>query len=414
MSLYHYHKLRDSLRFRYYRVLRTLPHGGSGATTECVRDFCGLGRRPVRSPEEHLRAAVQWLCAAQDATTDGGVARSYGLTVHPFFRKQGWVASYPETTGYIIPTFFEYGSWGDSEEIRRRAVRMADWESQVQMASGAVQGGIVDFTPSPAVFNTGQAIFGWVRAFKETGDAKYLTSAHRAGDFLSSVQHPDGSWRQAASVYAMTGVHTYDTRTAWSLLKLFEVTGQQEHRDACVRNLEFALRHQQPNGWLSYNCLSDEKRPLVHTIAYSLRGFLESGLLLQQERYVAASQKAADALLARQRRNGSLAGRYDSEWRPAARWSCLTGNSQMAIIWLRLFRVTGDSKYLHAARRINRFQMSVQNLQATDPGIRGGIKGSYPIYGGYGTYEFLNWGTKFLADALMLELRPTTYLGDDG
>jgi len=32
-------------------------------------------------------------------------------------------------------------------------------------------------------------------------------------------------------------------------------------------------------------------------------------------------------------------------------------------------------------------------------GIRGGVKGSFPVDGGYGTYEFLNWAAKFLIDA---------------
>jgi hypothetical protein len=33
--------------------------------------------------------------------------------------------------------------------------------------------------------------------------------------------------------------------------------------------------------------------------------------------------------------------------------------------------------------------------------VRGGVPGSFPIWGGYGTYEYLNWAAKFLADALL-------------
>ena len=37
------------------------------------------------------------------------------------------------------------------------------------------------------------------------------------------------------------------------------------------------------------------------------------------------------------------------------------------------------------------------------PEIRGGIKGSFPIDGQYGQYEYLNWAAKFFADALMID-----------
>src|SRR5262245_38916208 len=48
--------------------------------------------------DDHLRAAADWLTRAQDATDDGGVSGRFLL-------KSGWTSSYPETTGYIIPTF---------------------------------------------------------------------------------------------------------------------------------------------------------------------------------------------------------------------------------------------------------------------------------------------------------------------
>src|SRR5207244_2120129 len=51
----------------------------------------------VPSDTEALHAAAAWLCRAQDASTDGGVSGRYLLS-------RGWTSSYPETTGYIVPT----------------------------------------------------------------------------------------------------------------------------------------------------------------------------------------------------------------------------------------------------------------------------------------------------------------------
>jgi hypothetical protein len=54
------------------------------------------------SDDDHLRAAARWLTAAQDSQQDGGIAGRYRLG-------GGWTSSYPETTGYIIPTLLAKG-----------------------------------------------------------------------------------------------------------------------------------------------------------------------------------------------------------------------------------------------------------------------------------------------------------------
>ena len=54
-------------------------------------------------PEAIIREGIAWLGRAQDnsASHDGGVARDDSL-------ETGWATSYPETTGYIVPTMLEY------------------------------------------------------------------------------------------------------------------------------------------------------------------------------------------------------------------------------------------------------------------------------------------------------------------
>ena len=47
------------------------------------------------------------------------------------------------------------------------------------------------------------------------------------------------------------------------------------------------------------------------------------------------------------------------------------------------------------------FLKRTQNRHGREPGVRGGIKGSWPVGGAYGAYEVLNWATKFFVDALM-------------
>lgn len=362
----------------------------------------------------HLDAAVQWICRAQDASGDGGVARSYSLVYNPYFRRKGWIASYPETTGYIIPTLFDYARFAQRQDVFDRAVRMAEWECSVQMKTGAVQGGTVDQQPTPAIFNTGQVIFGWLRAYEETGKERYLACATRAGRYLVEHQSRDGAWRKNLSRYASSRMsfYTYNTRTAWALLLLAKAAKSAEFEEAAVRNIEFALGQQLENGWFESNCLSDPERPLLHTIAYCIRGILEAGILLRDPRYIARARKAADAVMHNQRKDGSLAGCFNRRWEPAATWSCLTGNAQISGIWGRLYQETGEPRYLESLKKANDYLKSVQLLDSKNPGVYGGISGSSPLHGAYGRFEVLNWAVKFFIDALILEYRLTKAADD--
>lgn len=362
------------------------------------------GRGKPRDPETHLHAAMEWMARAQDASGNGGVSRSYALRYMRGHRRSGWLGAYPETTGYIIPTFLAYAARYERPEYRERARRMADWESDIQMESGAVQGGTIDFEPSPAVFNTGQVLEGWAHAYAAFGSARHLESMRKAGDFLVAAQDDDGAWRRHGSKYARPGINTYDARTALGLLEASAHTADPRHRDAAARALTFTLSQQRPNGWFENCCLDDNARPLLHTLAYTMEGLLEGGVLLGESKFVDAARRAADAVRERLGPDGWLPGRLDESWRPAARWSCLTGDAQTSRVWSRLHGLTGDGGYLDAAKLANRYVAGTQDLGASDPGVRGGIQGSFPIWAEYGTYEYLNWAAKFYADSLLSEL----------
>jgi hypothetical protein len=75
---------------------------------------------------------------------------------------------------------------------------------------------------------------------------------------------------------------------------------------------------------------------------------------------------------------------------------------QIAYCWLALHRETGDARYLNAGRVANRYVRRTMSLGGADD-VRGAIKGSFPVDGGYRTWEFPNWSAKFLIDSLLLE-----------
>ena len=346
---------------------------------------------------QHLDAAYRWLCEAQDATPDGGVSGCYNLI-------RGWAGSYAETTGYIIPTFLHYGAVKNLLEPRVRAIRMADWECQVQLSTGAVRGGMLGTKCGPAVFNTGQVLFGWLAAYQAVSDPRYATAAAKACRWLVSVQDPDGAWRKHLSMLTTSSVQTYNVRAAWGLAMAGVELNEPAWKDAALRNCDWALSQQRQSGWFDRNAFADGETPLLHTIGYVVEGLAGVGELLGIERYIRATTSCVDPLVELYRTRGKLLGRYDENWRATVSWRCLTGEAQIALVLLRLGRITGEKIYSEVAQSLLQGLAQLQDMCERHSESYGAIAGSEPLWGGYGPFNYLNWAAKFFMDALLLDV----------
>lgn len=382
------------------RAVRAQPVFSPPALRERWREWLG-GCRVESEHEPHLVAAIAWLVRAQDATPDGGIARAYSLVWERHSGRRGWEPPYPETTGYIIPTLYAAGERLGRPDLAARAERAARWEIEIQLPTGAVRGGVIGDPESPAVFNTGQVLLGWLAAFEQTGEGAFADAARRAARYLVATLDADGHWRRGNSRFARADATLYNARTAWALAEAGARLDDDAFSDAAARSLRAAVELQADNGWLPRCCLTDPERPLLHTLAYATRGLLEGGRVLGDSRLFRAAERAAAALAGTARADGWMPGRYRSDWSAAVRWSCLTGEAQMANVWIRLAQFTGDARWLEPVPAVLRFLKRTQNRRSPDSGVRGGIKGAWPVGGGYGTYEVLSWATKFFADALM-------------
>lgn len=340
---------------------------------------------------------VAWLGRAQDFSTtrDGGAARHFSLI-------NGWSASYPETTGYIVSTLIAHANRTGKSDALDRARRMLDWLLSIQYPEGGFQGGMVDQTPRvPVTFNTGQILIGL--AAGATLDPRYHEAMVRAADWLVATQDPDGCWRRNPTPFAEPGEKTYETHVALGLFGAHAIDPDRSYLAAGLRQVDWALKNQAANGWLAKCCLGDPLRPLTHTLGYALRGIIGAYLSSRDKRYLDAATRTADGLLTALGSDGRLPGRLDSDWRAAVDWACLTGMSQIAECWLLLHKETGRGDYRQAAQRANVFVRRTVAVEGR-PDIRGGVKGSFPVDGEYGRWQFLNWAAKFTIDANVAEL----------
>ena len=353
---------------------------------------------------ERINAAAGWLARAHDASLDDGVSYGYFPC-----RPEGWEVSYPETTGYIITSLIKHGLVTGDFSFCERASRMAVWEVEVQMPSGAVQGGkLVDSSNrSPATFNTGMVLDGFVSILQQQSlsTPAIEDAACKAADFLKKDISPEGYFKTNGAFVTSETIKLYNVLCAWALYRYGLLNEDVGAKSAAILAVEGAVKKQRMNGWFEDNCLTDPTRPLTHTIGYTLQGILEVGAMSSRQDFVQAAKRGLDPLIKSVGANGFLPGRFYQDWRPAASWSCLTGSAQIAIVAYRLSELGFGSEYSQFANRLVDFLKALQRTNTGEPGIDGALAGSYPILSGYMVGSYPNWATKYLLDALYLQAK---------
>jgi hypothetical protein len=332
-----------------------------------------------------------------DVTGRQGCSKGYSLL-------RGWYPPFPETTGYIIGTLLDYARRTGDSECRRRAIEMGDWEVLVQGADGGVMEGLLTAAPKPStVFNTGMVIHGWLDLQETAPSDRRLEAAVRAGNFLLAHQSSDGAWRGAAEYCGIP--HTYCARVSWALIRLAAATGRDAYREAARRQLDWVLRMQQDNGWFGACNFKPGRDPNTHGIAYTLRGLVESAVLLTHAPWLDAARHTSEVLIdLLEAGGGRLPATFDWRWRPTASYECLTGIAQLGGVWLRLYEATGERRFRGAGVRAVMHAARHQQSSSWDA-IDGALPGSFPVYGRYAPLQFPNWATKFLVDSLLLRER---------
>lgn len=367
------------------------------------RYFCQQLHRygPVPSEytdDQHLRAAATWLCVAQDASDVGGIPGRYVLGV-------GWSRDYPKTTGDLIPTFLKLADRFGDDQFLRRAETCVRFLLPLQMESGAFLGGEVgDKVARPSVFNSAQIMSGLVAWYQATGDMESLECAIRTADWLISVQDSDGAWRQ---FFFNNITSTHSSYLACWLAELGRFLGIPIYLESACRNLTWVLSHQQSEtAWIDLaghdRALQERRAATTHSIAYTLMGALQTARVLGDVAAISCVRQAAMHLALFLLKENWLPAVFNWQWRPQASFACLSGNAQMAALWLTFHHMTPDLQFLQAARHALNIVKKTQSLDNPNKAIRGGILGSNPVWGEYIFLGLPNWAAKFFVDAMLL------------
>ncbi len=351
----------------------------------------------IKIYKQHLTSTIDWLLRSCRKSCVGSSA-----TYTPII---GWSAPYPETTGYIIPTLLRFASDYHHSQSKSIALNLADWLISIQDFKGYWTAGLYEQTGSdtPSIFNTAQIIKGMIAAHYYTGSQKYLESATKASEYL--VEHMDDSGQWQMGNYKGRFNPSYYTQVAWPMLEVWQVTGAGSIKLAAQRLLDNILTRRNSSGAFKRWGFADGKPAFTHTIAYTLRGFLESARILNDwETYAKPTYKALELLIRKSEfTNGRLPGAFSDGWRPVNSYTCLTGNCQIAICLMIFEERESDLRIINAATKLIDYVCKTQSLwiRLLLPSVRGAVAGSEPLWGRYMLGRYPNWAAKYHCDALM-------------
>lgn len=138
---------------------------------------------------EKAEQVLAWLARAE--RPDGGIAGWFGPK---------WERAYPEVTGYLIPTFFDWGEWD-------LALRCAAWLADVQNADGSWCG----LDGKRYTFDTAAALEGLMAAQRRVKRESFEHAIQRAKEWLMAQILENGTLRRMPDA---TDSHMYTMRAS--------------------------------------------------------------------------------------------------------------------------------------------------------------------------------------------------------
>jgi malonyl-CoA O-methyltransferase len=268
--------------------------------------------------------------------------------------------SYPEVTGYLIPTLLKYGE-------RDLAVRLAHWLLSIQRSDGGFAGpdGL------PYVFDSGQVLRGLLAVHQIVPEA--LPAARRLADYLCAEMIDEGKrgFRQKYSesdTYKNLIPETIQLYVLPALVQSAEILQESKYRTAAKHCLDYYCAHEE------FLRIDD----LTHFLGYQLEALIDLDrpeLALPVLDLVRKEQSAA----------GAVRGKGGESW------VCTPGLAQLAICWYKTEQPEPADK-----------AMAWLDSQQCESG---GFWGSYGNGAGYLPTKEPSWAAKFYLDAHLLRLQ---------
>ncbi len=297
-----------------------------------------------------LEKAIQWI--KNNSIPGKGIAISSRNKV-----------SYPEVTGYFIPTLLSIGE-------RDLARQYARWLCSVQGQDGSY-----GLNGRSYAFDTGQVVRGWLALLGQMPELE--RPLRRACDWLIKTANsqtgrltvpPRGTgWSLGRRGEVCEGIHLY---VLAPLRQAAQLLNEPRYSKFVDKSLDYYLKNVN---------LTDFSQPsaLTHFYTYIQEALLDLGCENEA--------RAGMASVARfQQPTGAVSGYSD------VNWICSAGLAQLAHVWYRL-------------EETNRADAAVKFLEELQ-NPSGGFLGSYGVDADYFPAEEISWAAKFAVEACQQQI----------
>ena len=325
-----------------------------------VEDYClfteikrQITKNKILNRKDNLKIyskAIQWIVS--NSITGEGIINNSKL-----------LRSYPEVTGYFIPSLIRWG-------YKELAVTYSRWLCSIQKEDGSWYDTL---DMDPYIFDSAQILKGLLAVRPLYKDVNHLDEAIRRGcDWILTNMTEDGQLITPSKVawgnIANELIHTYCLSPLMEAGKLYN---DKKYSEAATRSLTYYKEHYY-NEIVNFSMLS-------HFYAYVVEAMLDMG-------EVGLAREAMKNMESFQKESGAIPAHKDADW------VCSTGLFQMSLIWFRLGDVErGDKAFEYAC--------ALQNDS-------GGWYGSYVSeenadeVNTYFPDAEISWANKYFLDAL--------------
>ena len=345
-----------------------------------------LSNSSIKDDWKHIDNAVDWLLNSQENVGNTGYAHSYHFIY-------GWQESYPETTGYIIPTLLEIYKITNDEKIYNSVKLAVEWLKNIQNQDGSFN----DLQGNKQIFDVGQILIGFNYIYEYFPEFNIENNLLNAMQWLCSVQNDDGSFTK----YSYNNIpHTYYSRVGAAILKSGDLLNNDDTKVYGMKNIYWTISNQLENGFFKFSSFSKHD-PYLHTMVYILEGLLDAYAITSKKKILESILKFSSKLLDTSKRDTILYSQYDENYICTNKEYCMTGLSQWTGVCYRIFKITNNKEYKIDGDKTLKYVKSKQ-IFSINKKINGGITGSFPLNGKYMKYSIPNWGLKFYLDSLLL------------
>lgn len=349
--------------------------------------------------QQALQHAAKWLIESCHQGSDDGSGT--------YYFNHGWTSSYPETTGYIIPTLLDYAESQDAAwalEAHEAAKRAGHWLLSIQHEDGGWPGGYVHQKRPSVVFNSGQILRGLLALHQRDPQGPWSAAAKKCIDWILAQMDDQGVFSKNDFMGAIRVYGTYVMAPVLSWAQYFPEAAE-EWKSKARLHAKWVMSQQNSLGWFANcdNTRHKNNRPIIHTIAYTADGLWHLGIHLDDKDIQAAAMVPARTLATEFLTRGMLSGRYDDQWSGSESF-IPTGGAQLAILWDHMYDITNEAIWKAARDQMNNLLVVLARRGARESSQSlGALPGSFPMWGRYETFGLPNWATKYFVDSLLNE-----------